>query len=225
MTPGIDIAPHRNLTPRQDFVCRKACSFILSEGIRSLPVDPFAIIRRNRWGLTTYSHLGELTDSAAGIGLMLLGSPDGFTIYNGRNYCIAYNDSSQAYRRIVFTLMHEIGHIVLGHFVFFSEGELISRQRPFESEASLFASHVLAPSAVVMRCGLDTPRLLMSACSLSAPAAERRLRQLRGWKPSDCDREVEKAFCEYIRMNNARGFRHEGLSSPDGGEPESAGAV
>ena len=192
------------MTSRQDYVAARACDFILAQGICSLPVDPEALIRKSRWGLVTYRRLGELSDVIGSVEPLLGRSRDGFTIYNGRNYCIAYNSDICSLNRIYFTLMHEIGHIALGHFLRPGAGGLINCDRSLEDEASLFSALVLAPSAVVTRCGFDTPALLGRACMLSAQAAQARLLQLGCWEPSPGDNEVEHRFEAYIRMNAVR---------------------
>jgi hypothetical protein len=192
------------MKPRQDYVYAQACGFIAAQGLCNLPVNPFDIIKRNRWGLATYQRLGVLTDEAGNFEPLLGRSRDGFTIYNGRNYCIAYNDAVDSFCRILFTLMHEIGHIWLRHFVDFTDEELTAFNRELEEEASLFAAYVLAPSVVIKRCGLSTPELLQSACGLSAQAASRRLTQFRTWHEMQDDKPVERLFDAYCKVNIAR---------------------
>jgi Zn-dependent peptidase ImmA (M78 family) len=195
------------MKPRQDYVYAQACGFIAAQGICNLPVNPFEIIQRNRWGIATYQRLGVLTNAAGNFEPLLGRSRDGFTIYNGRNYCIAYNDAVGSFCRIVFTLMHEIGHIWLRHFIDFTEEELSALGRELEEEASPFASYALAPSVVIRRCGLRSPALLQSACGMSAQAASRRLAQFRTWHETQEDKPVEKLFDAYCKVNIARRAR------------------
>jgi hypothetical protein len=192
------------MTSRQDNVAARACEFILAQGICSLPVSPEEIIRRNRWGLATYRRLGVLSDVMGSVEPLVGRSRDGFTIYNGRNFCIAYNSDIKTLSRIYFTLMHEIGHIALGHFDLPGASNIISCDPVLEEDASLFASLILAPSVVVTRCGYNTPALLSRECMLSSQAAQARLVQLAGWSPSPRDAKVAKNFSEYIKLNTVR---------------------
>ena len=192
------------MIPRHDFAYDKACEFIVAEQIANLPVNPFEIIKRNRWGFATYKRLGVLACAAGDFTPLLGKSRDGFTIYNSRNYCIVYNDAIGCFSRIVFTLMHEIAHIWLEHLKQFSEEELILYRRELDEEASLFASFVLAPSVVIKRCGLDSIANLRSACGLSHEAAARRLIQFRSWQPRDADKPVERLLDAYIKVSIAR---------------------
>lgn len=69
---------------------------------------------------------------------LLRASEDGFSFYNSdkKQFSIYYNDSKRTRQRIRFTIMHEIGHIALGH------GQSCDRT---ESEADFFARNALAP--------------------------------------------------------------------------------
>lgn len=191
---------------------RKACEFILSQDIRCLPIQPAALIEKNRWGLVTYRRLAELGNVKAVDVPSLVGSEDGFTIWNGRNYCIAYNDAVEVYGRVLFTLLHEIGHIVLGHFQMENGDRLhhIGDSR-FEIEAGLFAAEVIAPAAVVTRCGFLTAGSLHCACGLSLEAAENRLLQLAHWVPDRYDEAVGRAMGDYIRQTSLR--RHKSAAA------------
>lgn len=191
-------------SPRLKFAREHADRFILGQGIDNLPVNPFALIEKNCWGLVTYSSLcqtiGQGTTAADIVETCKSG--DGFTIYNGRNFCIAYNDLVSVKSRIRFTLMHEIGHIVCGHFTDFRASSLSpSQYAVLEEEANYFASCVLAPSSVVKRCGLDTQCSLRCACAISKEAAARRLSQLEVSRTSRFDAAILKQFDAYIKYN------------------------
>lgn len=200
-----------NPGPSFSFVYERACAFLLEEGIDRLPVDPAAIIRCHRWGLATYQSLAELAGIPDGDLSGLFVSGDGYTIFNGRNYCIAYNHAVASLGRISFTLMHEIGHIVLGHFTDgFSQNwaQALSgaaRTSPVcaarECEAHFFASCVMAPSVVIARCGFTTPEVLSGATGLSLAAARSRLMQHRQWRFSDADKPLARRFDAYIKAS------------------------
>ncbi len=74
---------------------------------------------------------------------------DGFYVKReGKNY-IYYNDN-KSYGRINFTILHEIGHIVLDHT---QHSELA------EAEANFFAKYSIAPPVLVDKFGNETSYL------------------------------------------------------------------
>jgi hypothetical protein len=193
-------------SPRFDFVYNKACEFLLSLCVSCLPVNPQELISRKRWGLVTYSELCSLVPDGATIEDIAEAcqSRDGFTVYSGGNYCIAYNDAIRVKSRIAFTLMHEAGHIVCGHFSGHAPTLSGGEYRVFETEANYFASNVLAPAAVAAACDLRTPELLQAACGLSYDAAKARLNELNNWKSRPVDDKIWHAFDPYIRISSRR---------------------
>lgn len=74
-------------------------------------------------------------------------SLDGFTVYDGKNFNIFYNN--QRGLRIKFTLGHELGHIVLGHF--FMEGVTMSTniRSELEKEANIFSRCINFPAKII----------------------------------------------------------------------------
>jgi Zn-dependent peptidase ImmA (M78 family) len=189
--------------PRFGFVYDKACEFLLTQGIDSLPLNPFDIIHQNHWGLVTYSDLCTFVPSSACISDIALTcqSNYGFTVYNGNNYCIAYNEAISVKSRVNFTLMHEVGHIVCGHFDGSGSTLESGDYRRLEVEANFFATNVLAPAAVVTACGFNTPQLLHCACGISFEAAKVRLRQLQNFISTPADEKIRRAFSTYIKVN------------------------
>lgn len=198
--------------PRRRQVYASACAFLQKEDVRALPVDPFAIIRRRRYALASFRRaaalLGETPEEVAA----LCQSGDGATLAlpDGR-FGILYNDDIDAYGRVLFTLLHELAHIELGHF------ELAPSLRALcydelEEEAHFFASTVLAPPVVMEACGFLTAQALHEHCGLSMQAARRRLLQFAQWQPAPVDEPLRRQFDEYIRRSASPRVR---LHAPD----------
>lgn len=186
-----------------EYVYLKSCELLLNSGIICLPVNPYDIIKKNHWGLVSYTELCSIVGDASVDSIAeACKSRDGFTVFSGDNYCIAYNDTVRVKSRITFTLMHEAGHIVCRHF----SGHTLSRANylAYENEANFFASNILAPAAVIKACGLNTPELLMAACGISYNAAKARLSNLDFQYIPDIDNKILKAFDSYISICKRR---------------------
>lgn len=166
-------------------VAKTVCEFFIKENITSFPINPFEIISRNKWGLITYSELARETNLTIDQIIETVQSEDGYTIWDGTNYTIAYNDKVTPPNRIRFTLMHEIGHIYLNHLIDFDETILnrskltYEKYRILENEANAFARNTLAPAIIVNRIktlkGNLSVQLLMNIFQITQKAAKTRL--------------------------------------------------
>ncbi|MDK4497941.1 ImmA/IrrE family metallo-endopeptidase [Fusobacterium necrophorum] len=74
-------------------------------------------------------------------------SNDGYTIYDGKNFHIFYNNMMG--KRIRFTLGHELGHIVLGHFLIKDKHLSQEFLDDLEKEANIFSRNVNIPAVKV----------------------------------------------------------------------------
>lgn len=140
---------------RYDVIMKRVFEFFIEEGIQNFPINPFKIIKKNKWGLITYSELAIENNLTIDQVKNAFGSQDGYVIYDGINYTIAYNDTMENPYRIRFTLMHEIGHIKLKHLTDFEETILTrssiskGQYKILEREANAFARNVLSPPFIV----------------------------------------------------------------------------
>ena len=145
---------------RYKYCIDKAIDFLLENEINSFPFGCDIIIKRNKWARLKYSELAKIKNVTIRDISESFGSDDGYTIFNGRNYTIAYNDK-KTYRdepipkRIYFTKLHEIAHIYLNHFREFNE-TILTRSNIssfqydiLEKEANTFAGFVIAPSIII----------------------------------------------------------------------------
>ena len=113
---------------RYDYCLKKACEFLDQYSIQSFPVDPFEIIKKEKYGLMKYSELADEFDCSIDKVCTCLRSSDGKTILENDYYSIAYNDSKPI-TRIRFTLMHELGHIYLNHLVDFEKSDMLRNDK------------------------------------------------------------------------------------------------
>lgn len=162
---------------RYSWVMNHVTAFFLQEKVTDFPIDPFTIIKRNKWGLLTYTELAEQHGVSVEDVINAFQSDDGYTTYDGMNYCIAYNDTIRHPGRIRFTLMHEIGHIYLNHLEDFNETILRrstlteTKYKILEDEANAFSRNTLAPVVVVNHLNITTIKDLVNHFQITPRAA------------------------------------------------------
>ncbi len=127
--------------------------------IKKTPIKVSTIIKKKGYVLVPYSQLNRKKVSA-----LLEENINGTSFFDLRlnNYVIYYNDNRVIeYQR--FTIMHEIGHILLGHK---EESELA------RMEANYFAAYALAPSPLIHLFSCEDFIDLISIFKISRQCAE-----------------------------------------------------
>lgn len=130
-----------------------ATAFLQEHNITSLPIDPKQLIHKCGWLLMSYSCIIENSPVPLSRETLIrtLNSPDAATICTGEQIVILYNDTGHLPERIRFTLCHEIGHIILEHFINYDLNKLSSSEKAdLEIEANVFAACLMAPVGVMM---------------------------------------------------------------------------
>lgn len=119
----------------------------------SFPLDCLDFIQQCGIYCRSYSSLSRKKHEQC-----LLVSEEAFTLKNE----IYYNDQILQ-KRVRFSLMHELGHILLNHKDNRSEAE--------EREANFFATNILAPRLIIHHSGCKNPQDVMKKFELSEEAA------------------------------------------------------
>lgn len=195
---------------RFNIVLKRVNDFFINENIFHFPIDPFSIIEANNWGVIRYSELAKEHGVDIAEIITALQSEDGYTIYDGVNFTIAYNDTVPSEGRLRFTLMHEIGHIYLNHLIDFDETILMRstltehKYKVLEQEANTFARNTLAPAAVVQKLNLNTVTDIIDYFNISQQAAKVRLDSLI----LDL-----KSFVGSFQLKHFRNFIHNSLNT------------
>lgn len=125
--------------------------------IKCIPVSGFEIASKMKIILIAYSGLSKKKLKKA-----MEVSKDGFFIEEDGKEYIYYNDIDRYYERQNWTILHEIGHIVLDH-TGHSEHE--------EDEANFFAKYAIAPPVLVHKIGAKCPQDIYEAFDISFEAA------------------------------------------------------
>ena len=138
---------------RRAYAVRQACGILLSCDVRELPPDPLKIGEALGYRFMTYSELASQS-GVTPAAFRETAPADAFT-HAG---VIVYDDAVRSADRIRFTLLHEIGHNVLGHCAPSASAEAGEAElRAMESEANAFARTMLLP-VPVLDCLRGDPR-------------------------------------------------------------------
>jgi len=165
---------------RYDYVHKKVFEFITSQNIKDFPCDVTQIIKNNNWCIVPYSEMIKDLNCTLQDAISIFGN-DATVLYNGIKYIITFNDMVQWPQRIPFTLMHEVGHIALGHledyeqFSSFHKYMNCNEYKIFETEANIFARNVLAPAPIISKISKPDASWVQKVFGLSASAASTRL--------------------------------------------------
>lgn len=164
--------------------------------IKSFPIDCVRAIKALGIPLYKYSELPE-----SKIKKCLLVSDDAFTLQGS----VFYNDNFPYKERQHFSLMHEVGHIILEH----------TGERPEnEEEADSFSSNFLAPRPVMWYLHCESVKDIYYTFGVSCTAANRIAKEYRTfcfWEHE----KLHKSICDWF-------FPRTTTYSSDHSEPEAA---
>lgn len=156
---------------RYDEIERTVISLFENIQIESFPLDCFEICEQLGFMVIPYYSLSEKKRKACkevsedGFSLIIETTPGEYT------YEIYYNNL-MPHHRIRFTIMHEIGHIILDH----SEHSDLA-----ESEANYFAKYALAPPPLINRLEIEDYLELADCFDLSHECALYSMKKYNKW--------------------------------------------
>ena len=137
--------------------------------VRYIPIEPIAIAQALGCGPVPYRSLGRIALPA-----LMEASQDALTCWTLGNDqpLILFNDRKPP-TRVAFSLMHEIGHVCLGHR---------EHSKLAEKEANYFASNALCPLPSLEKSGLSEVAKVASCFAVSEECAKNRLAALAKWR-------------------------------------------
>ncbi len=141
----------------------------LEYDVRCIPISAFELAVKMGLRVVPYSSLSRKKRCVA-----VKISLDGFLVEkNDGIWLIYYNDECKTYGRINQTIMHEIGHYILGHI---HEGEAE------EAEANFFAKYALAPPPLIHNMVKPVKtETIMDKFDISHQAAEIAYKYYQSW--------------------------------------------
>lgn len=176
-----------------------ANEFIIKQKICILPVDVVSVVNNCKWILIPYS---KATQEIKDFYDEIMYTDWGFTIeYHGQ--CFIFYDDSIKLSSQRFTIAHEIGHIVLNHFI-------SSNATTREKEANLFATKLLMPLNILYNCNVKSKKELETLCGVSYTAASNRFEKLeklrfnKRQKIKTKEKQIEKQFHEFVENYKKR---------------------
>ena len=155
---------------RYEFIKRRIIYLFVEYDIRCIPISGFELAMKMGMQLIPYSSLSERKLSAA-----KRVSEDGFFMETSDGRKLIYYNDEKGYERSNMTILHEIGHAVLGH----------DNDTDFdtaECEAKFFAKYAIAPPPLVHRIHPDSSLDIMDFFNISFQAAEYAMQYYRKWR-------------------------------------------
>lgn len=110
-------------------------------GVSRIPINPFEVARKKGYVIIPFSKMSKET-----LKLLKKTASSGASIRNEEGTYKIFYDDSDSPRRQRFTVMHEIGHILLGHK---QDSEYA------EKCANYYASYALSPTPLISLSGCE----------------------------------------------------------------------
>lgn len=109
-------------------------------GFSQFPLNPFEVANKLSIEIKKYSEIPNQNKD-----FVISKYEDGFSSLIAKSKYIIYYDEKISYKRIIFTLWYEIGHIQLGHY----DNETKTQER-MKAECNYFAKFLIAPMPFVI---------------------------------------------------------------------------
>jgi len=161
---------------RRERSIKKAQEVLLENNITSLPVDVESLFKNYGYVLIDYSTAEEHCNRIDPFGFKYINDCLASTYLLNNRYLTVYKNDIKPYGRLVWTLAHELGHIVLGHLKDFDETDVRktltdNQYMILEKEADAFAAELLAPIALLKNIHCLGPAMIQAMCNVSEEAS------------------------------------------------------
>lgn len=152
-----------------EYIKQEVANMFVDYDIKGTPISSFEVSIKIGLTLIPYSALDMKVRKKA-----MKYSEDGYSVEtNNGEWIIYYNDVTKDYSRINQTIMHEVGHYILGH---------ITEGNEEEAEAKFFAKYALASPVLIHNMKEEkTVENVMNAFAIGYQAATYALNYYRKW--------------------------------------------
>lgn len=168
---------------------QKMLEVLIECGIKSAPIDPFAIASKKGFLTIPYSQLSSNTRKE----LIEQGLIAGASRYDPQKetFVIYYNDNEMVERQR-FTIAHELAHIFLGHK---TESDLAHKC------ANESAGYLLAPAPMIHLYRITSEMMLAQKFNLSESCALNRFTKYKNWLQHGGPlKNYEEKFLRYLNL-------------------------
>lgn len=198
------------LTIRYKFIKNIVNDIYIKLNITKFPINVFDIIHSfDNIKIVSYHQFMNDHNLTIEETFELLTSDDGCTDYFKplNRYIIYYNDlNNKSPNRIRWTLSHELGHILCGHYStntrIFSESMTEEEYDFKESEANHFTALLLSNPVILDKLKVRRSSDIETYCSLSYQAAKYRYKSYKNWSKykilTSSDRVILRNFQNYL---------------------------
>lgn len=197
--------------PRFTFVTEKAYDFLLEYGCNKFPISPFELIEdlSDQVVCLPWSEAKKVLKSSDPFHLRET-KADARTIrpsVDGKYYIVYDDVEVNSDARIAWTIVHEIGHIILGHLTDFGETALdrggLTKEKygVLEVEAHYFAAEILMPTALLKYFSDITVEEIELLFGVSEEAAKKKFQRVFSasyMPPSRYDELLIRNFFDFI---------------------------
>ncbi len=196
---------------RYSFIKQQLINLLKSNNLNnSFPVNVLELFKLvPNCKVMTYQQFADKYNTDIDFVINMCKSKSGCTHYDNKskNYLVLYNNSNTNHNvngRILWTLAHELGHIILKHvprvqFNSIAENgfnEDINKQ--FETEADFFAANLLSPFQLFKPLEINSSSDIQNIFGLSAQASNFRWENYQKWKQNHIktafDNDILKLF-------------------------------
>ena len=198
-------------SPRYDFIFNRINDFHNIYGYDIYPFNPIAFIKSNSWILESYQSIAANDHVPIQKIYKSHKNALGKVYLLNNRYSIVY-DADKPIRMILFTLTHEICHILLHHLVDFDETILMrgglseKKYSVLETEADVMAKNLLAPYYILKNAQFKNWKDIYNIFNLSKKASKTRLASLNSDEKSYGHQNSSNEYFAQIDINSYRNY-------------------
>lgn len=176
--------------PRKDRCKLFALEYIIYKKIHSLPInfisDFYDVFEDFEWIILDYDEAKIALNKTDPLNIKKRNAlARTFHERHSKVFLTVYVKNKKYPNQDYYTIAHELGHIILGHFIEFENtalerGGLTKNEYAIlEREAEIFAAELLMPMPILKRFKINSSAHIITLCNVSKTAAEIRLQEFK----------------------------------------------